>query len=116
MCPLTRPFLLCLAIIFTLSCSLLPVSDSAKDILFEIKDEFSEDLRFHIDEAPTIKDQKLLAYLHRLSEKICQLYGIQTVPVIVADTTQTQAMLSFSSRTIFISRGMLYAIHNDAEL
>lgn len=94
------------------SCSLLPVSEEAKNAAYEL----SKEERFHLDEVPILEDKKLNAYLKRLTGTISDYYKIPQPFVVVADTIEAQGMMKYADNTIYISRGMLYAIKNEAEL
>src|SRR5690606_26495494 len=102
--------------IVNLSCSMLPASDNVRDILDYIENEYSGAPRFHLDEVDELKNQPLSDYLNRLSKTIAQLYHIKPPRVAVADTVEAQGMIAYDTQTIFISKGMLFAIKNEAEL
>lgn len=105
-------FILTICVGVLTSCSLVPVSDEAKSAAREI---LSEE-RFHLDEVPILEDKKLNAYLTRLSGIISDYYKIPKLPVMVADTIEAQGMFNYTNNTIYVSRGMLYTIKNEAEL
>ncbi|MEQ1666335.1 MAG: M48 family metalloprotease, partial [Bdellovibrionales bacterium] len=80
------------------------------------KQDDLNDIRFQLDQHPILKNGALDLYLKNLIGKIGQLQGSKSIQVVVADTNDIQAMSYYDTRIIYISRGMLYAIKNEAEL
>jgi len=109
-------FLFFTTLIFSVSCSLLPISDVTRGIFSDIEKKFASDKRFNLDEYPEYKDAKVSSYLNRLTKKICELYNIEPISVVISDTIEAQAMIDFDEPVIYVSKGMLYAIKNEAEL
>ncbi len=102
--------------IFSVSCSLLPISDVTRGIFSDIEKKYASDKRFNLDEHPDYKDAKVSSYLNRLTKKICELYNIEPISVVISDTNEAQAMIDFDEPVIYVSKGLLYVIKNEAEL
>lgn len=101
---LTRICLFLILFFSLFSCSHIPKTD------------FKKDKRFRLNEYPEVQYKALNLYLQKISSKICTLYRQKCPRVAVAETYDVQAMASYDAYTFYISRGMLYAIKNEAEL
>jgi hypothetical protein len=86
-----------------------------RDGMTVTKDYFLEK-RFNLDEISRLDDHQIHEYLKSLGAQIFEYYKIPAISFIVPDTFEAQGMVSFGENTIYISRGMLYAIKNEAEL
>lgn len=100
----------------TTSCSLLPVSEQTRDILAQIKNKTLEEDRFHLNEQAIFNDKKISNYLQKTLRPILELYKIKDVSIFVVETYEAQGSMFSEERSIFISKGMLYTIKNEAEL
>ncbi len=98
------------------SCSLLPVSDDTKDILNQVKEHIFDEDRFHMEEAEPLRDNKISIYLKKTLQPILDLYHLKNISITAVDAYEAQASIYYGDRVIYISKGMLYSIKNEAEL
>lgn len=69
------------------------------------------------DLSSSLRDKKVSEYLKRLSESIARQRDLENIfSIEVINTEIVESAISIQDETIFISKGMLFSIHNEAEL
>jgi hypothetical protein len=103
-------------ILFPLSCSHISVPDDEMGVFAYVQNESDGTSRFDIDKLDHVSASKLTNYVNQLSKSISILIKIEIVPVYVVDITEAQATASFGDHSIYVSKGMLFAIKTESEL
>lgn len=106
--------ILLLTPLFVSACSLLPVSKEARNILNEAKDLIFEEERFNLKDAPNLDDGKIAKYSQKTLDQILEHNTDVEAIIEAADAYEAQGMCT-DDGIIYISKGMLYSIKNEAE-
>ncbi len=96
------------------SCSTLPVRGVPGEILSKSESKFFEDKSQDLKGVPQLTDDALFHYVKKLLDQISNHHGVRVSSLRLMDVPFAQGMTE--DFTIYISKGMLYAIRNEAQL
>ncbi len=104
-------------ILFLISCAELPTSTDPGSIIGSVdKAVFTKSNQMRISDEKVLSNEPLQKYLDSLVLKISKKAGATPTPkIVVVDTTWVQCSVRFSHE-IYISKGMLFALSNEAQL
>lgn len=110
----TSSFILSLFLLLSVSCSVLPISEDTKEILGDVDQKILQGPQFDLKDRPELHDKKVHDYLKFLVQKITHELHASAIDIVILDTDVVKGLAS--ERTVFLSKGVLFAIQNEAEL